>query len=604
MLALLKRWLLVGCVFVLIIAAMPFAAPARAQSDEALARIDQAMRHLSNHVGQLVTRDANQWRWTESIFPDTSLDCPAQGIVYSQQQTRGFQVWITVEGVEYDYRLPATSEAIILCVNGHPDSSSTGIALPPLTPEEQEVVDSIERPLESAAWWAWAYVIDTDTLYLLSPEGEQARLPRPRLPNEMPGGTPKMAFSRDGQTLVVAARLNSGIEGIGFYSVQTGQFIRIHEVGANEVIYLGFGYDNSAIAGSPYIANTENSLLAIGLANTDFLSPSWRVIVFDLNRGDALYQLDNRNPLVSAYVPTDGSILFPRIVYFDTDAVHVQLIRFAAGAAESYPAFVWHPNANFVEPSPYNLTNIDILPTDESAAFAYIDASQPIALSPVGALNAVGVGQPNAPEQIYLNSGLSQSVPRWVGGGTSVVFKSLDGTNNEYWNGITLTNNTPFPIDPTTEAVVGTPEGYLTRSNTGAVMAFDAADIGSPLWQAPEGTESVILWSLPPGSSFAPTSVFVPLNLTGIVNCPNTLPSVVAIGLNAQVVDGATLRLRETAGGEYLFTMVEGTQFRVIAGPQCQGEYTWWQVRLRDDSTGWAAEGDSGGYYMEPVDES
>ncbi len=40
---------------------------------------------------------------------------------------------------------------------------------------------------------------------------------------------------------------------------------------------------------------------------------------------------------------------------------------------------------------------------------------------------------------------------------------------------------------------------------------------------------------------------------------------------------------------------------QVIGGPFCEGGYLWWNVRLNNDLTGWAAEGDPSHYYFEPL---
>ncbi|HEX2907491.1 MAG TPA: SH3 domain-containing protein [Phototrophicaceae bacterium] len=43
-----------------------------------------------------------------------------------------------------------------------------------------------------------------------------------------------------------------------------------------------------------------------------------------------------------------------------------------------------------------------------------------------------------------------------------------------------------------------------------------------------------------------------------------------------------------------------GDIFRVLAGPQCAEGYAWWQVSY-GGQTGWTAEGDAAGYWLEPL---
>ncbi len=587
--------------FMMIVVCLMIAWPVHAQSEEALARIDQAMLHLSEYLGIPVTRATHQWGWTEKIFPDSSLDCPIDGVVYTPQQVRGYEVRITVNSVEYDYRLTASGDVVILCINGQPDRASIGVVFPETAVAEDDVIDFRIVSLSPAAWWAWVYEVDTDSLYLLNDNGQQARVPRPRLPDERPGTTPKLSFSRDGRFLVVAAALNSGASGLGFYEMETGQFVQIHQLNVGEDIYLGFGYDNAAISGSPYIFDPTNRLVAVGLMTTDFSNPTWRVIIFDLVTGDALYQLDNQSPLMAAYASTN--IVFPRIVYFGIDVVHVQLIRFGADADERYPAFAWHPNANFVEDSPFEFTNIDLLPADLSSTFAYRTAAEGGAFA---SNNAIGVGDPGTPQVLVSDDGLGYAAPRWAAGGEIVLFQATDASGNQFWGGVTVQSGGRFVFDSTVQAIYGTPQGYLTRNEDDeiAVHRIAASDSSQTIWQPVEDTTIHLIWASVPDVTFAPTQIYIPLNLTGIVHCPGTPASVVALGMRAQVETsgGAGLRLRTAAGGELLATMPVGTEFRIIGGPQCQGGYTWWNLRLTDGTLGWAAEGDLESYFMEPVE--
>jgi hypothetical protein len=86
-----------------------------------------------------------------------------------------------------------------------------------------------------------------------------------------------------------------------------------------------------------------------------------------------------------------------------------------------------------------------------------------------------------------------------------------------------------------------------------------------------------------------------------LVVCPGTPPSVMAVGIHGRVTfsDGTPTRLRASPGGEIVLAMPEGFEFNVVGGPQCQGEFTWWQLQVPDGRVGWSAEGDSQKYYIE-----
>jgi hypothetical protein len=76
-------------------------------------------------------------------------------------------------------------------------------------------------------------------------------------------------------------------------------------------------------------------------------------------------------------------------------------------------------------------------------------------------------------------------------------------------------------------------------------------------------------------------------------------------GGTAQVTASYGLSLKNqpmtgAAGAAELALLPFGTVVSVLDGPRCNLGYVWWQVRLANGTTGWAAEGDTGTYYMVP----
>ncbi|GAB4435823.1 MAG: hypothetical protein Kow00120_02760 [Anaerolineae bacterium] len=132
--------------------------------------IDLALANLSARLGSEVTlTDLKAWTWAEQFFADTSLGCPAPDGVYSQVQTRGFQIlFTTYDDVEYDYRVSADGQIVVLCAEGRPAE-----ALPPTpTPGPGDPV-----PCDPAA----------DPTYL-APRvevGKEARVTRDGLPSNL-----------------------------------------------------------------------------------------------------------------------------------------------------------------------------------------------------------------------------------------------------------------------------------------------------------------------------------------------------------------------------------------------------------------------------------
>jgi hypothetical protein len=76
------------------------------------------------------------------------------------------------------------------------------------------------------------------------------------------------------------------------------------------------------------------------------------------------------------------------------------------------------------------------------------------------------------------------------------------------------------------------------------------------------------------------------------------------VGERGRVMPGDPNTVRATPGlnSSRIGSLPAGTEFEVISGPDCVDNYTWWRVRS-GTLIGWTAEGDSSGYWLEPVDE-
>jgi len=71
------------------------------------------------------------------------------------------------------------------------------------------------------------------------------------------------------------------------------------------------------------------------------------------------------------------------------------------------------------------------------------------------------------------------------------------------------------------------------------------------------------------------------------------LPDHIVVGVRVAVTGtGADkLRVRSGPGTDYATAVIvpDGTEFRVLEGPQSQGGYEWWRLEMTDGTTGWAA---------------
>ena len=83
-------------------------------------------------------------------------------------------------------------------------------------------------------------------------------------------------------------------------------------------------------------------------------------------------------------------------------------------------------------------------------------------------------------------------------------------------------------------------------------------------------------------------------------------PRLVA-GAQGQVTfsNGQPLNVRDAAaiGGARLGSLPEGTLFNVLEGPVCADSIYWWRIQALA-LTGWAAEGQAGDYFVEPLSAS
>ncbi len=86
-----------------------------------------------------------------------------------------------------------------------------------------------------------------------------------------------------------------------------------------------------------------------------------------------------------------------------------------------------------------------------------------------------------------------------------------------------------------------------------------------------------------------------------VVSCPGAPEPRLEVGGTAVVItDPDPLRVRESApGGEIVGLLYRDYQMPVIGGPVCANELYWWQVTLRDGTTGWVAEGVPGDYWID-----
>lgn len=622
-----KRLLLLVAILLLMV---PTSVQAQDPPQQVLDRIDQAMQHLSGFLGQTINRQSHFWSWAENVYNDNGMGCPAAGATYTPETVRGYRITITVDEVAYDYRIKSDGSILALCGNNgfalyRTDSPTSGGGT-------GQTSGTFSIP--TASWYTWVYMNGNDLMYLINPSGLQATMKRPELPNEATGTTPILAISPNMAYMLVAKATTSGPMAIGIYSFASGTFTTTLTALPGESVNLGWGQGSFGYAGSPLIFDSTNTRAAIGLRNET--TGEWRVLVVNLATGAVTHQIRHTDLAFTLQNPDaalSGALgnltgFFPRIVYFDgANGVHVQLVLANAGGADAYPAFVWYPDSNAATTSPYIYSSLDILPPFGTMIYTYQDPGA-AALPPNGPFNshnaiaqAIPAGTSVSVSPVYRNSNFYHFGAQWADSGQKTIFQVDDGVTGNRWAMLSLSapiGTLPDLLPTTLKTAIGNREGALAFDENFNLFMVQGASSLTQIWTAPPRVGSPnFIWAQPANTNLGISSIDLstwgqgstsgpsvpPITGGGTQICAGTVPSRLQTGIRARVTvtDGTPLRLRETPGGVYLRDMAEGTEFAIIGGPQCQGNYTWWQLQLDNGQQGWSAEGDTDTYFIEPA---
>lgn len=616
-----RRTLLVLVITVLLVI------PAAAQDQIVLDRVDQAMAHLTEYLGldRPITRQNSFWRWSEQIYADAGFGCSTPGVAYPATPNRAFQIDITVNTVEYDYRVSGDGTRLVLCgTDGRPiyrsDDAQTGPAV---------TGDSIALPASNV--YAWVYLDGTDLFYLLNHNGPVVTVKRPEASGEALPRNVQMVISHDGRHLLQAVALAAGDSALLHYDFATGALNEVFRTGTSEGITLG-------------VFNPTSSLAAVGVSqNQDPARSEWRVVVVDLGSSSVIGQITNSE--VAAAMPasvstalrdsaasTSGSFMAWPVFLGSDLSLHVQLVLQFAGGANSYPAFAWNLSVGTLEESPYVFSGADVLPETGEMVYAYSDPAVPSLPqdSMVPVFNAIAVQAPGGtPSSAYTNGAAYHLGTSWADGGRRIIFLTSPTSEGFNWAMYDLTQPGVPPLQLSSEytEAVGTVGGMLSISP--AASGFDViyhqnAANRSLIWNGPpRNGDARFMWARL--SSSTPVLTEVALNEwayvadgpvptpppslitpnTGTVVCPGTPPSQMRVGMLGLVTftTGTPLNVRDRASTSAAVARIipEGTVFDVVGGPICADGYTWWQIQLDGILFGWVAEGDADGYFIAPV---
>ncbi len=486
-----------------------------------------------------------------------------------------------------------------------------------------QMASAADLALPASPWYAVTWQEADDTLHWINANGEQASIARPKLDGQISQAMTRLHISPDGRTLVVISPLLNGHEGIGFYNFQTGQWVQIHETQDNEV-FLPAG-------DQPFTETSSHFAIPLRSPN----SGEWRMIVFETATGNAVDVLARTDPGMPPGFVTDTA-WWPQVVNFNLDEalntleVRFQFVTQINAMPLMFQAFNWRippvQNSDTVQAFTFGwspLVGYDINPTTGEIVFGLWDAQNAPAPSP-GAANRIHYQA--APDQLVGNLaqelGGSATLPLWLHNGDWVGYYRNDGAHAPHWLVMTKDGQGGVPLGPDYIGLYHVSDGFLAKSSSAwkldysNTMAFEgfSQPVGSTVYQP--GSAFAVIYTTPAATAFTLPSVaepFVPLDgpddiqaaptNAPVGDCPPfSMPPRLTVGGQARVTftDGSPLNVRVEPAGSLLTQIVEGSIVNVFGGPVCGEGYLYWNVQIADDLSGWAAEGGSGVYFLEP----
>ena len=461
--------------------------------------------------------------------------------------------------------------------------------------------------LPASNWYAVLHTQPSDQLVWINATGEQARISRPKMPNEQPilTGDEQILISPDGRYGVLTAPLANNLTGLGFYDFQQGVFVQTHTSQAGETINLG--HPNSFLSDMTGIAIAFYTQTDGGITN-------WRIINFDPKTGNVLNLLqksDNAFP-----EPAIGLGAYPYVFYAqDGLGYRFHMIPYAVGGSVNYDAFTWNPTTDVVTANGMITTELDILPTTNTIVEAGFNVGLPsVSLEgPIPILNVIT--QRNAfevaPTQMFHDPAASLFSPRWLRNGEWYAYNAYMPNDVSYWGIHSVVGDSSFLFsDITPSDIYGTSEGYLLDYDGQTFIASTELDSSNQpvIFEAAPNDSAKVVYVTPIGSPFTLASASGEIlgepPQQPVANCAGAPEIQLAIGIPSRVSfsDGTPLRVRQEPNGTVITELAEGTEFAIIEGPVCLSNYNWWKMSMPIQGgtlMGWVAEGNMDTYFVE-----
>jgi len=481
-------------------------------------------------------------------------------------------------------------------------------------------------PLPASSWYAVTFVRDTNTLHWVSPQGEQGSLQRPKLANEADNpAILRIKISPNGQHMVIVASLNNGNLGIGFYDFVAGQFVQAHEAQPNETL-PSYSQMPFSFSGGHFAMVLRNNMTG-----------DWRILVFETATGNAVDVLTRTSPILPTKFPTITDY-YPVLASFNIDegmgqnVITIQMVNFDP-TQPTFPSFKWYHNpvpavANApVVPAamPFSpFAGHDTLRTTKATVQTEFNNNQNTPTNNmIGNVISTQYAVNQLPQAIVQSGSYTLNSPQWLNSGAWIGYRVQNNVQQPHYAVTSAQADTSLPLGPNIGAIHSTPDGFVAVNSLdwqlyhATNINFDAFayQFGNMVFQS-NGLPFSVIYTTPEGTPFTLSSIPTEAKLNVEVagnggiqapeqTCGGAPAPRLTVNQQARVTftNGASLNIRTAPAGDYIMNIAEGTVVNVIGGPSCADNYFWWQIQFQSEGInvgGWAAEGDTDDYYLEP----
>lgn len=108
------------------------------------------------------------------------------------------------------------------------------------------------------------------------------------------------------------------------------------------------------------------------------------------------------------------------------------------------------------------------------------------------------------------------------------------------------------------------------------------------------------------GNYLRPIENIPATSIPDVLECPGTMVSRLKVGMNAEVTTSGmapqlSLRAQPSVSAGKIHVIAAGRDLVILDGPICADNSYWWYIRSEQGFEGWAREGDSEDYWIDPL---